>query len=82
MAYESLKSGRANWVHGVPPSQYQDAKANAALDVKEWTPANAVYRALEFNMTRPGVGSEPPGSGQPCLLARHGHQAPAVSTAG
>src|SRR6266851_3127778 len=28
VAYESLKSGRANWVHALPPAQYQEAKAN------------------------------------------------------
>jgi peptide/nickel transport system substrate-binding protein len=53
VAYESLKSGRANWVHSLPPAQYQDAKASPDLDVKEWTAANAAYRTLEFNMTRP-----------------------------
>jgi peptide/nickel transport system substrate-binding protein len=53
VAYESLKSGRANWVHALPPAQYQQAKANPDLDVKEWTAANASYRTLEFNMTRP-----------------------------
>jgi peptide/nickel transport system substrate-binding protein len=53
VAYESLKSGRANWEHNVPPAQYQDAKSNPDLSVKEWTAANASYRSLEFNMTRP-----------------------------
>jgi peptide/nickel transport system substrate-binding protein len=53
VAYESLKSGRANWVHALPPALYQDAKANPELDVKEWTAANAAYRTLEFNVTRP-----------------------------
>jgi peptide/nickel transport system substrate-binding protein len=53
VAYESLKSGRANWVHALPPAQYQQAKTNPDLDVKEWTAANASYRTLEFNMTRP-----------------------------
>jgi peptide/nickel transport system substrate-binding protein len=53
VAYESLKSGRANWVHALPPAQYQEAKANPDVDVKEWTAANASYRTVEFNMTRP-----------------------------
>src|SRR5437773_2784989 len=53
VAYESLKSGRANWVHALPPAQYQDAKANPELNVQEWTAANATYRTAEFNLTRP-----------------------------
>jgi peptide/nickel transport system substrate-binding protein len=53
VAYESLKSGRANWVHALPPAQYQEAKANPDLVVKEWAAANASYRTLEFNLTRP-----------------------------
>jgi peptide/nickel transport system substrate-binding protein len=53
VAYESLKSGRVNWLHSLPPAQYQEAKANPDLDVKEWTAANATYRTLEFNLTRP-----------------------------
>jgi peptide/nickel transport system substrate-binding protein len=53
VAYESLKSGRANWVHALPPAQYQEAKANRDLNVQEWTAANAAYRTVEFNLTRP-----------------------------
>jgi len=53
VAYESLKSGRANWVRQLPPAQYAEAKANPDLDVKQWVPANASYRTLEFNMARP-----------------------------
>ena len=58
VAYESLKGGRANWVHSLPPAQYADAKANPDLDVKEWTAANAPYRAIEFNLTRPFTGDK------------------------
>jgi len=53
VAYESLKSGRANWVHSLPPAQYQDARVNPNLNVVEWTAANAAYRTVEFNLTRP-----------------------------
>lgn len=53
VAYESLKSGRANWVHALPPAQYQDVRNDADLQVKEWTAANAGYRTIEFNLTRP-----------------------------
>jgi peptide/nickel transport system substrate-binding protein len=53
VAYESLKSGRANWMHPLPTGQYQDARANPDLNVVEWTAANASYRTLEFNLTRP-----------------------------
>src|SRR5439155_4833215 len=53
VAYESLKSGRANWIHGLPPAQYQEAVGNNDLEIKEWTAANASYRTLEFNLTRP-----------------------------
>jgi peptide/nickel transport system substrate-binding protein len=52
-AFESLQAGRANWVHALPPDQYQEARADPNLSVKEWTPANAAYRTLEFNLTRP-----------------------------
>src|SRR5215471_17967557 len=52
VAYESLKNGRANWMHPLPAPQYADAKATPDLDVKEWTAANAPYRTLEFNLTR------------------------------
>jgi peptide/nickel transport system substrate-binding protein len=58
VAYESLKSGRANWVHSLPPAQYQDARANPDLDVREWTAANAAYRAVEFNLSRPFTGDK------------------------
>ncbi len=53
VAYESLRSGRANWVHALPPAQYREASANPDLSIQEWTPANAAYRTLEFNITRP-----------------------------
>jgi peptide/nickel transport system substrate-binding protein len=53
VAYESLKSGRANYAPNIPPAQYQEAKSNPALNMTEWTAANASYRALEFNTTRP-----------------------------
>jgi peptide/nickel transport system substrate-binding protein len=56
VAYEALKSGRVNWVHALPPTQYQDAKANRDLEVKVWTAANATYRTLEFNTARPFLG--------------------------
>jgi peptide/nickel transport system substrate-binding protein len=52
-AVESLKSGRANWVHTLPPDEYQAARATPDLSVKEWIAANAAYRSLEFNLTRP-----------------------------
>jgi peptide/nickel transport system substrate-binding protein len=58
LAFESLKSGRANWVHALPPAQYQEARANADLSVKEWTAANAPYRSLEFNLSRPFLGDK------------------------
>src|SRR5437879_8492178 len=58
VAYESLKSGRANWVHALPPAQYQEAKANPDLVVQEWTAANASYRTLEFNLTRQLLGAD------------------------
>jgi peptide/nickel transport system substrate-binding protein len=53
LAFEALKSGQANWLHGLPTAQLQEAKANPNLAVKEWTAANATYRTLEFNVTRP-----------------------------
>jgi peptide/nickel transport system substrate-binding protein len=53
VAYESVKTGRANWLHPLPAASYADAKANPDLDVKEWVAANAGYRTLEFNLTRP-----------------------------
>jgi peptide/nickel transport system substrate-binding protein len=51
-ALESLSSGRANWVHALPPDEYQAAHADATLSLKAWTAANAAYRTLEFNLTR------------------------------
>ncbi|HEV7666083.1 MAG TPA: ABC transporter substrate-binding protein, partial [Chloroflexota bacterium] len=53
VAFDALKSGRANWIHALPPSLYQQARADPTLDLKEWTAANATYRTLEFNVTRP-----------------------------
>jgi peptide/nickel transport system substrate-binding protein len=53
VAYEALKSGRANYAPNIPPAQYAEAKANPDLNMVEWTAANAVYRALEFNTARP-----------------------------
>ncbi|MCA1644533.1 MAG: ABC transporter substrate-binding protein [Chloroflexi bacterium] len=58
VAFESLKSGRANWVHSLPPAQYKEAKANPDIAVTEWTAANAGYRAVEFNLTRPFLGDK------------------------
>ncbi|HEY1291782.1 MAG TPA: ABC transporter substrate-binding protein [Chloroflexota bacterium] len=52
VAYEALKSGRANFAPNIPPAQYQEAKSNPNLNMVEWTAANAVYRALEFNTAR------------------------------
>jgi peptide/nickel transport system substrate-binding protein len=52
-AFEALKSGLANWVHALPPDQYQAARTTPELRVKEWTAANAAYRTLEFNLVRP-----------------------------
>ena len=57
-AFESLRSGQANWVHALPPDQYKEARATANLSVKEWTAANAPYRTLEFNLTRPFLGDK------------------------
>jgi peptide/nickel transport system substrate-binding protein len=52
-AYELLKNGSANWVHGLPASVYREAQANPAMQVVERTAANAAYRTLEFNLSRP-----------------------------
>ena len=51
-AVQALEAGRANWVHALPPDQYQVASAMPSLSVTQWTPANAAYRTLEFNLTR------------------------------
>jgi peptide/nickel transport system substrate-binding protein len=53
VALEALRSGRANYAPNIPPGQYQEAKSNPDLNVPEWTPANAAFRSLEFNLTRP-----------------------------
>ncbi|HEV7662885.1 MAG TPA: ABC transporter substrate-binding protein, partial [Chloroflexota bacterium] len=37
VAFDALKSGRANWIHALPPSLYQQARADPTLDLKEWT---------------------------------------------
>jgi peptide/nickel transport system substrate-binding protein len=53
VAYEALASGRANWAPNIPPAQYQQAKANPDLTMYEWNAANAQFRTVEFNLTRP-----------------------------
>jgi peptide/nickel transport system substrate-binding protein len=53
VAYDALKNGSVNWLHALQPAQYQAATANPELDVKTWTAANATYRTLEFNVSRP-----------------------------
>ncbi|HEY2593944.1 MAG TPA: ABC transporter substrate-binding protein [Chloroflexota bacterium] len=58
VAYEALKSGRANYAPNIPPAQYQEAKSNPDLNMLEWTAANASYRALEFNTTRPFLSDQ------------------------
>jgi len=58
VAYEALKSGRANFAPNIPPAQYQEAKSNPDLNMVEWTAANAVYRALEFNTARPFLSDQ------------------------
>lgn len=50
VAYELLKSGQAQWAPAVPPSQYTEAKQNPQLTMYEWTPANGLYRLIEFNL--------------------------------
>jgi peptide/nickel transport system substrate-binding protein len=53
VAYESLLNGRANWAPNIPPDQYQQAKSQPNLTMYEWNAANAQYRDVEFNLTRP-----------------------------
>jgi peptide/nickel transport system substrate-binding protein len=53
VAYGALRTGSVHWVHSLPPDLYQDARANPNVDLKEWTAANAAYRTLEFNLSRP-----------------------------
>lgn len=50
VAYELLKSGQAQWAPAIPPSQYTEAKQNPQLNMFEWSPANGLYRVLEFNL--------------------------------
>lgn len=52
VAYELIKSNQAQWAPDIPPSQYQEAKQNASINLIEWTAANSSYRALEFNLQR------------------------------
>jgi len=52
VAYELLRSGQAQWAPAIPPAQYTEAKQNPTLTMYEWSPANGVYRLLEFNTTR------------------------------
>ena len=52
VAYELLKSGQAQWAPNIPPSQYTEAKQNPALNMFEWSPANGLYRLIEFNTKR------------------------------
>ncbi|MCC7370425.1 MAG: ABC transporter substrate-binding protein [Chloroflexi bacterium] len=50
VAYELLKSNQAQWAPAIPPSQYTEAKQNPQLNMYEWSPANGLYRVLEFNL--------------------------------
>jgi peptide/nickel transport system substrate-binding protein len=50
VAYELLKSNQAQWAPAIPPSQYTEAKQNPALTMYEWSPANGLYRVIEFNL--------------------------------
>jgi peptide/nickel transport system substrate-binding protein len=50
VAYELLKSNQAQWAPNIPPSQYAEAKQNPNLTMFEWTPANGLYRVLDFNL--------------------------------
>lgn len=70
VAYESLKSGRASWVHNLPPSQYQDARANPDLRIQQWTAANASYRTLEFNLARPFLSDKRVRQALACAVSR------------
>lgn len=51
-AYESVKAGQNNYADDISPTQYNEAKANQAVQFFEWTSANGTYRYIEFNMTR------------------------------
>lgn len=58
VAYELLKSGQAQWAPAVPPSQYTEAKQNPTLNMFEWSPANGLYRVIEFNLKREPFGDK------------------------
>ncbi|MGE3270777.1 MAG: ABC transporter substrate-binding protein [Chloroflexota bacterium] len=58
VAYELLKSGQAQWAPAVPPSQYTEAKQNPQLTMYEWSPANGLYRLIEFNLKREPLGDK------------------------
>ena len=58
VAYELLKSNQAQWAPAIPPSQYTEAKQNPSLQMYEWSPANGLYRVVEFNLKRAPLGDK------------------------
>ncbi len=58
VAYELLKSNQAQWAPAIPPSQYTEAKQNQSLNMFEWSPANGLYRVIEFNLKREPFGDK------------------------
>ena len=51
-ALEVVRSNQAHWAPTIPSSQYGDAKRDPGLNLYEWSAANGVYRAIEFNLAR------------------------------
>lgn len=55
-ALDAIVKGEANWLPNVPAALYDQASGEPNLDVQTWTPANAPYRTIEFNTSRPLLG--------------------------
>ncbi|GAC1315664.1 MAG: ABC transporter substrate-binding protein [Chloroflexota bacterium] len=55
-ALDAVSIGQANWLPNLPAQLYAQAVATPSLDVQTWTPANAPYRTIEFNTSRPLLG--------------------------
>lgn len=49
---EALKTNQADWSYNIPPAQYTQAKADANVNLYEWSAVNGTYRYMEYNTKR------------------------------
>jgi peptide/nickel transport system substrate-binding protein len=55
---ELLKTRQVEWAQNFPPTQYEDAKQQAHINVLDWTGATGTYRLMQLNLKRPQLADK------------------------